>query len=149
VGPGPVICAADDSDGARAAIRVARELAARFETRLVLVHVEPPTIVPGVSAAVGGQKRLRTEEIEHGEKLLSWLADETGVDDVELRAVIGSAADRVVELARELEAAFVVIGSRGRGEVRSAVLGSVSSRVASTAPCPVVIVPPRAVAADA
>jgi nucleotide-binding universal stress UspA family protein len=138
----------DDSDGARAAIRVATQLAGRFGTRIVLVHVEPPTVVPGVSAAVGGRERLRTEQIDYGQKLLSWLVDEEKLEDVELRAVIGSAADRIVQIAGELEAAFVVIGSRGRGDLRSAVLGSVSSRVASTASCPVVVVPPGAVAGD-
>ena len=48
----PVICAIDDSDGARAALAIARDLAARFQTRLVLVHAEPATVVPGVSQAV-------------------------------------------------------------------------------------------------
>ncbi len=143
---GPIICAADDTDGARAAIRVTRELAQALGSRIVLVHVEPSTSVPGVSAAFAGQERLRSEEIDDGQKLLSWLATEERLENVELRAVIGSAADRIVEIARETGASFVVIGSRGRGDLTSAVLGSVSSRVASTAPCPVVIVPPGAAA---
>ena len=148
VGVRLIICAVDDSDGAKAAIRVARELASRLELRLVLIHVEPPTTIPGVSAALGGQERLRAAEIDAGQILLSWLSDEEQLDDVEMRATIGSPADRIVAISRELEAAYVVIGSRGRGDLRSAVLGSVSSKVASTAPCPVVIVPPGVTAAD-
>jgi nucleotide-binding universal stress UspA family protein len=110
----------------------------------VLVHVQPSPSVPGVSSALAGHQRLRTEEIDDGQKLLSWLSSEEGLEDAELRAVIGDAADRIVGIARETEASFIVIGSRGRGDLTSAVLGSVSSRVASTAPCPVVIVPPGA-----
>jgi nucleotide-binding universal stress UspA family protein len=139
---GPVICAVDDSEGARAAARVALDLATRLDLRLVLVHVEPPTVVPGVSAAIAGQERLREAEIEHAQKLLSWLAEEEDLQKAELRATIGNAADSVVALAGELEAAFVVIGSHGRRGMRSAVLGSVSHAVATSAPCPVVIVPP-------
>ena len=141
---GPVICAVDDSDGARAALKVARDLAVRFEATLVLVHVEPPTVVPGVSAALAGQERLRRAEIEDAEKLLAWLAQEESLDDVDFRAAIGNASDVVVEAARELGATFVVIGSHGRRGLRAAVLGSVSHAVATSSPCPVVIVPPAA-----
>jgi nucleotide-binding universal stress UspA family protein len=139
---GPVICAVDDSEGARAAARVALDLAKRIDAKLVLVHVEAPTTVPGVSAAVGGQERLRAAEIEHAQKLLVWLSEEEELEDAELRATVGNAADSIVALARELAAAFVVIGSHGRRGLRSAVLGSVSHAVATSAPCPVVIVPP-------
>jgi nucleotide-binding universal stress UspA family protein len=141
---GPVLCAVDDSDGARAALRVARDLAARFGTTLMLVHAEPPTVVPGVSAALAGQQRLRKAETEDAEKLLAWLAKEEKLEDVDFRAAIGNASDVVVDAAREFEAVFVVIGSHGRGGLRSAVLGSVSQAVATSAPCPVVIVPPSA-----
>jgi nucleotide-binding universal stress UspA family protein len=140
---GPVICAVDDSDGARAAAKVARDLATRLESKLVLVHVEPPTAVPGVSAAVAGQERLREAEIQHAQKLLVWLAEEEELQDVDLRATVGDAANSIVAVARELEAALIVIGSHGRG-LRSAVLGSVSHAVATSANCPVVIVPPSA-----
>jgi nucleotide-binding universal stress UspA family protein len=141
---GPIICAVDDSDGARAAIGVARDLTARLDAKLVLVHVQPPTTVPGVSAALAGQERLREEETSDAQKLLSWLAKEEKLEDVELREAIGNAADSIVSVADELQAAFVVIGSHGRRGLRSTVLGSVSNAVATTAPCPVVIVPPSA-----
>jgi nucleotide-binding universal stress UspA family protein len=141
----PVICAVDHSDEARAAVGVARELAARLESRLLLLHVEPPTEAPGVSAAVAGQERLRAEELSDAEALVARIVEEEGLgEDVELRAEIGKAAERIVEIARQEDAVLVVIGSRGRGDLSSAVLGSVSHAVAANAPCPVVIVPPAA-----
>lgn len=139
---GPIICAVDDSDGARAALKVARDLAARLDTDLVLVHAQPSTVVPGVSAAIGGQARLREAEITDAQTLLSWLSAEEALDDVDLRASIGNAADVITETARAVGAAFVVIGSHRRRGLRAAVLGSVSHAVATSAPCPVVIVPP-------
>jgi nucleotide-binding universal stress UspA family protein len=142
---GPVICAVDRSEQARAAVGIARELAARLESRLLLLHVEPPTEAPGVSAAVGGQQRLRAEERSDAEALVARIVEEEGLgDDVELRAEIGPAANRVVEIARQEDAVLIVLGSRGHGDLSSAVLGSVSHAVAANASCPVVIVPPAA-----
>lgn len=135
----------DDSDGSRAALRVARELGAALDRALVLVHVAPPTEAPGVSTAPGGQQRLREAELEDAREVLGRVASEAGLaDDVERRAEIGAAADRIVAVCEDVGASFVVLGSRGRRGLRSAVLGSVSNSVASTAPCPVVIVPPHA-----
>jgi nucleotide-binding universal stress UspA family protein len=141
---GPIICAVDDSDGARAALKVARGLASRLDATLVLVHAEPPTSVPGVSAAVAGQERLREAELEDARTLLAALVEEADVADAEVRASIGDAAQTVIDVAGELGASFVVIGSHGRRGLLSAVLGSVSHAVATSAPCPVVIVPPSA-----
>jgi nucleotide-binding universal stress UspA family protein len=57
----------------------------------------------------------------------------------------GLPADEIIDAAKELNADLIVIGSRGLGEVRSVLLGSVSERVLHTAHCPVLIVrpPPR------
>ncbi|HUG63907.1 MAG TPA: universal stress protein [Gaiellaceae bacterium] len=143
---GPIVVSVDESDGARAALRVAGDLAEALSTTLVLVHVAPRTEAPGVSTAPAGQQRLREAELEDARELLQRVASEAGLgDDVQQRAEIGSAADRIVALCAELDASFVVLGSRGRGGLKSAVLGSVSNHVASNAPCPVVIVPPSAV----
>ena len=139
---GPVVCSVDDSDGARAALHVARLLADGLGRKLVLLHVEPPTAAPGVSAAPAGQQRLRDTELGDAKALLARLAEDAGLgSEVELRADVGSAAKRIVDICGEEDAALVVLGSRGRGELKSAVLGSVSHAVARDASCPVVIVP--------
>jgi hypothetical protein len=39
---------------------------------------------------------------------------------------------------------MIVVGSHGHGPLRAALLGSVSLRLAATAPVPVMIVPPSA-----
>jgi hypothetical protein len=55
--------------------------------------------------------------------------------------------DPVVSLSRRAatsDVALIVVGSRGRGTVRAAALGSVSSALAVTAPLPVLVAPPTA-----
>jgi nucleotide-binding universal stress UspA family protein len=73
--------------------------------------------------------------------LLESSAAAAGVDDVDYRVVDGFAAERLAEVADEERAAFVVVGSRGRGAFKSALLGSVSAGVIAVAPCPVLVVP--------
>ena len=142
---GTILCCVDDSDGARRALTAARFLAERLELELVLVHVAPRTQAPGVSAAAAGQRRLHAQELRDAEELLALLRREGGLaDDVRGRATVGDAAERIVRICAEEAAELVVIGSRGRGGVASTVLGSVSSRVAATAPCPCLVVPPSA-----
>jgi nucleotide-binding universal stress UspA family protein len=142
---GPVLCCLDDSDAARHALAVARMLATRLELELVLVHVEPPTEAPGVSAAPAGQQRLQEAELHDAESLLARLAHEAGLGPgPRTRTGIGDAAKQIVAICGEERASFVVLGSRGRGGLASAVLGSVSSEVAARAPCACVIVPPTA-----
>jgi nucleotide-binding universal stress UspA family protein len=58
--------------------------------------------------------------------------------EVETDALIGNPAPRLLEVAEQ--AALAVLGSRGRGGFASLLLGSVSQRVATHAPCPVVVV---------
>jgi nucleotide-binding universal stress UspA family protein len=142
---GPVICCVDDSDGSRDALRFARHIAERLDMELVLLNVAPPTEAPGVSAAVSGQQRLHAAELRDAQQLLDRVALDEGVNsDVRRRAEIGPAADRILAVCREEGADLVVVGSRGRGGLKAALLGSVSTKVAGHAPCPCVIVPPQA-----
>jgi nucleotide-binding universal stress UspA family protein len=53
---------------------------------------------------------------------------------------MGRAADEVVELAEEIEAGLIVMGGRGRGGLRRALMGSVSDAVVRHAHCPVIVV---------
>lgn len=118
---GPVICGVGDLSETVGAVSVARELARRYELPLLYVHVLD----------------------EHGhsadaEQLLRDLAAQTPVG---LAIESGHPADRLIALARERQASFLVVGNRGP---RSSLLGSISADVSRRASCPVVVVPPTA-----
>lgn len=59
---------------------------------------------------------------------------------VEQRVEIGDPGSMLCVLAEEIAADMVVVGSRGRGAIRRALMGSVSTHVVNNAPCPVVVV---------
>ena len=50
----------------------------------------------------------------------------------------GDPAEQIARQARDVGADLIVMGTRGQGAARAALLGSVAQRVAEIAPCPVV-----------
>ena len=52
----------------------------------------------------------------------------------------GGAAEEVVAMAEDIEARLIAVGSRGRGGIRRALMGSASERVVRHAHCAVMII---------
>jgi nucleotide-binding universal stress UspA family protein len=59
---------------------------------------------------------------------------------VEQVARAGEAGPAICHLADEIGADVIVVGSRGRGAIKRALLGSVSTHITNNAPCPVMVV---------
>ncbi len=59
---------------------------------------------------------------------------------VEQVARAGEAGPAICHLAEEIGADVIVVGSRGRGAIKRALLGSVSTHITNNAPCPVMVV---------
>ncbi|HEY7561875.1 MAG TPA: universal stress protein [Gaiellaceae bacterium] len=138
-----LVCCVDDSEHAPDVARVAARVGEALGLRLLLLHVARAPTAPGVSAARAGQERLVESEREHGSDLLDGAARAAGLTaEIERRIEFGSPAERTLAVCSETGAEVVVLGSRGRGGIKRAVLGSVSHEVASKAACVVVIVPP-------
>ena len=136
-----IVCAIDESRATADVVRVAQALATALRGRLVLVHVAPPTETPGVSAAPAGQERLREEELADARALLQDVAVRLDAGDAEQPAELGPPADRIGAIADEESAALLVIGSRGRGDVkrldRAAAAGdAVARELAEHRSCP-------------
>jgi nucleotide-binding universal stress UspA family protein len=65
---------------------------------------------------------------------------EEGVSVAEAHLVRGHPDREVVHLSEEIGAGLIIMGSRGLGGVRRALMGSVSDSVVRHAHCPVLIV---------
>ena len=77
-----------------------------------------------------------------GQQVLDETCRHLGLHDVETAVVEGEPGPALCALAASLPADVMVIGTRGRGGLRRAVLGSVSDHVVRNAPCPVVVCSP-------
>lgn len=141
---GSLVCGVDDSRRARDAAQCANAIADRLAAKLVLVHVAQVPVVPGASRVPHGRQELRDCAIREARHLLARIAIEASCSDAEQCVEFGEPVRRLISVAEEREALMLVIGSRGRGALRAALLGSVSLRLCRQAPCPVLVVPPAA-----
>ncbi len=94
----------------------------------------------GPTATIPELEAVRTSARASGQQILDEAAEALACDNLELRILEGRPAAALCELAEELGARAIVVGSRGRGGMRRALLGSVSDHVVRNAPCPVVVV---------
>jgi nucleotide-binding universal stress UspA family protein len=136
-----LICGVDDSEAARRAAHVAAELSRQLGSRLLLLNVAETTAPPAGSAFA--YARLQDEAIGRAKRVLEGLKQDTELKDAEEQVEFGSPAQALLDAAASHGAEMLVVGSRGRGPVAAAVLGSVSTDVLTSAPCPVVVVPPK------
>jgi len=121
---GSIICGVDGSAVSDGAVRVARDLAARLDRRLVFAHVAAPG-TPHEELDAMAEHLQQLADADPG-RLDLWLVD------------IGHPADQLVAAAEDARAGLLVVGSHGP---RSSLLGSISAEVSRHAPCPVVVVP--------
>jgi nucleotide-binding universal stress UspA family protein len=141
---GCLVCGVDDSRGAREAVRVAATLSEQLGLPLVLLHVAQLTRSIHARGLPYGHGELHEEELREAGRVLTEVAQEYELQGLAEPLVrIGDPASHLADVAREQSAAMLVVGSRGRGALTSALLGSVSARLAAEAPCPVVVVPQK------
>jgi nucleotide-binding universal stress UspA family protein len=141
-----IVCGVDGSRNATIALGAAARLADQLGARLVVAHVVQGGFtsgpVEGVRSATFG--RNVEADLAAGERLLHDVLDGEELPDAERQVVLGFPADQLADLADAEEAELIVVGSRGRGALRAAFLGSVSTDLIGVARCPVLVVPPGA-----
>ena len=58
---------------------------------------------------------------------------------IDREVLLGRPSTMLADKARDVEADMIIVGNRGRGGIRSMLLGSVSAEVVDSAPCPVLV----------
>jgi nucleotide-binding universal stress UspA family protein len=142
-----VLAAVDGSKQGLKAAELASTMAQRFDAELVLLTVTRPVKMT--------EEVKRYIEVEHltgepqyvlDELTAQVLSDakrsalECGLAKVETVVKDGHAARTIVDYAKRNGIDLIVMGSRGIGDIGAFLLGSVSHKVSSLAPCPVLLV---------
>jgi nucleotide-binding universal stress UspA family protein len=141
--PTKVLLATDGSRDAELARTTAIDLADSTNSELHVVTVAPGRPSYDVrNPEVVEHLRRQAEDILNGQA--EKIEQEGGkVAERHLRIAERYRAQQIVQVAEEIGAGLVVMGSRGLGGVRRALMGSVSDSVVRHAHCPVLVVRPE------
>lgn len=133
-----VLVAVDGSPASDAAVGHAAEIAAATEAVVTVVHII--TVVASHFGAVT-EPDAATQAITDG--AVRRLADaEVGIGACVVRPEgPHGVAWNILDVARDVKADLICLGSTGRGPWAGALLGSVAHRVLRHSPCPVLVVP--------
>jgi nucleotide-binding universal stress UspA family protein len=133
-----IVVGFDDTKPARRALERAADLAEAFGAKLVVTSVAP--ILVGVARTAGpldpaDSPEVHREQLQDARELL-------GARKIEAEYVpaVGEPADTIVELADDLDADLIVVGTREPGVLARLLGQSVSERVAHEAHRDVLIV---------
>jgi len=139
-----ILVATDGSAPAGRAVRFAAALSGRYGAQLVILAVSE-----GLSAGEDLERFAKLEHATVGDLLEAeaqgiltnarQLAKEAAA--VEAEALVGDPATVILDSAKTRKVDVIVVGKRGRGRLEGLLMGSVSQKLVSLAPCPIVIVP--------
>jgi nucleotide-binding universal stress UspA family protein len=140
-----ILVAIDGSDHSDHALDFALDLARKYSAKILLLTVVPPVFLPIASLNVIKSQAVADASAELEKGFGRALSDAEGKAKklTKLNAFAklehGNPDEVIIETAKLGNFDMIVIGSRGLGR-RDYALGSVSSKVADNATCPVLIV---------
>ncbi len=136
--PTKILLATDGSEEAALAARTAIDIADKTGSELHVVHVGEflPTFFAQTEVEPAQLEREARELLDEQVKSIEGAGGT--VKNAHFR--LGRADDEIVALAEQIDAGLVVMGSRGLGGIRRALMGSVSDSVVRHAHCPVLVV---------
>jgi nucleotide-binding universal stress UspA family protein len=134
-----VIWATDGSEWADQALPYVKSLALDSDSAVVVVHVDEQLLgrTGGSQPLIADENDLRTKI----ERQVHGLGD-AGVN-ARLQVVKparGGAAHQISDIAAELPADMIIVGTRGHSALGGVFVGSVTQRLLHLAPCPVLAV---------
>lgn len=143
-----VLCPVDFSEWSAEAMQYAALLCKAFGAQLTLLHVfempsfavPPPGQTSIASASVEESIRLVSVELE---RRLDAVKHGLDAGDQPIKTLLrdGVPYRVIAEVAEELPASMIVMGTQGRTGIQRLLVGSVAERVVRSASCPVLTVP--------
>ena len=134
-----ILCAVDGSLASVHAAKMALSLAGPLGATVTLVHVTPPTILPG-DVPMAPIAELRESELARGAAVLADVVKSLGAPKVETKNLLGPPAEVMSDLADDGGYELVVVGNKGRNAVSRVLLGSIADRLVHICKRPVLVV---------
>ena len=151
--PTKILLATDSSSEADLATQTAVDLARMSDSELHVVYVADDSSIgalyPEATDPEGVemtdpilQEDHQRRSEQRGRELLDAEVERVhsaGGTVAQAHLTMGEAGREIVHLAEDINAGLIVMGSRGRGGIRRALMGSVSDSVVRHAHCPVMV----------
>jgi nucleotide-binding universal stress UspA family protein len=141
-----VLWATDGSAAAERAFPAAKSIAESHDARLLVTHVRE--VIGGAPPVVYSLQENMREHADEVEAALRRRVEDLKRDGVKAEFVptgmaMRGAAHAIAELARDVNADLIIVGTRGHNPLVRLLVGSVTRRLLELAPCPVLAVPPE------
>ena len=139
-----IVVATDGSDGGNRAVKTAAEIAKATGSSLIILTVGGDMTGAELRRLAKAQGDVSHTLETRSNRILARarvLAQHLGISAPALRCEWGDPAEVIVDMARRENADAVVVGRRGRSRLSELLLGSVSQKVTTLAPCAVIVVP--------
>lgn len=139
-----IIIATDGSPGANRAVDAAAKLAKITGSDLLILTVGGNISGAKLRQLASAEGDLSETLETAANKILDRArkrALRSGVSAAKLRSEWGDPAEAIIDTVRRENADLLVVGRRGRSRLSGLLLGSVSQKLTSLAPCNVMVVP--------
>ncbi len=141
-----ILYATDNSENSAAALHFSYALSKELNANLMALHVfELPLTLASTVSYSYSRKEVRAFG-DHREKLIAFCTEHLQNEPEPLKITWKidegkPASDVIIKNAKELKADLIVVGTKGGSKIRKALLGSNTTSLINTAPCPVLAVP--------
>jgi nucleotide-binding universal stress UspA family protein len=134
---GEIVVGYDGSEGAKAALTHASDLAARLKAGLVVVYGYEVSPIGGEVLDLAAALR------EMGEKITAEAEAQTRAAGLQVTTVVreGDRAEALAAVAAEVGAAMIAVGTRGELPITGVILGSIAHKLLHVSTVPVLVVP--------
>ena len=139
-----IMIATDGSRSAKRALDAAANLTKTLNGELTVVTVAGSISVADLKRLARGTDEVDDALAALANKILDGAckrAKSIGVRRIKRQSETGDAATAILDAARRKRADFLVVGRHGFGPLTGWLLGSVSHKIMSLAPCKVIVVP--------
>ena len=135
-----ILVANDGSEGAKHALKVAIDLAKKYNAELHSISVEEG--VPHYAATIGEVDEFRKEANEFFKKINDEAVEMAKKGGIELQTKVlaGHEVETIVHYAKEGNFDLLVIGFMGHSKIFGRVWGSTSQNITKLSPCTVIVV---------
>jgi len=146
----PIVAAVDDDSDSSQTLTVAKDLADKYDTELVVLHVLPQDLFKERQSNISNQPRTDvTYTLEDGEEDAEEVAASVAeaalgsLDGVETAGRVGTAAKEILQYAGDVDSEYLVIGGRKQSPVGKAIFGSTTQSILLQSDRPVTVVMPK------